>query len=195
LQYFITMKTLPEVLELTKDVNALLCEEDKEALYFYAKMVKHEGYIVDIGTASGASAFIMALSSRPSVTVLTMDPIKNADFEFNMQRLGLEGKLAYYEGPSVRAYEEFCAATSREVDMIFIDGVHNSTGVKRDWKTWGSRLKKGGFVLFHDYLLYSDIGDYVDELVFTKQIIKLKIVEATFRDDPRPIGLFVGEKL
>jgi predicted O-methyltransferase YrrM len=193
--YTTDMRSFPEVLELTKDVNALLCEEDKEALYFYARMVRSGGIIVDIGTAAGGSAFIMGLASKDDVTILTIDPMPNNNFQLDRKRLHLERKINYYPATSLEAYSDFTSHSVSEIDMLFIDGVHNYNGVKRDWETWGSRLKHGGFILFHDILLYPDIGKFVNDMVMVEEINPLRVVDAKFRDDPRPIGMFIGEKV
>ncbi len=37
------------------------------------------------------------------------------------------------------------------LDFVFIDGDHSYTGVSKDIKLWKSKVKKGGFLGFHDY--------------------------------------------
>ena len=38
----------------------------------------------------------------------------------------------------------------REFDLVFIDGEHTEVAVRRDFETWGSRVRPGGCVLLHD---------------------------------------------
>lgn len=182
--------TLQKILSLTKNVNALLCEKDKEALYRYASKVKDGGFIVDIGTAAGGSAFIMALASKPKVQVFTIDPVQNDNFLFMRNALGLEKKLVFWNGDSKDVYGHFL---DTDIDMLFIDGVHSYQGVKDDYETFGSRVKKGGIVAFHDIFLYDNtIGAYVKSIAET-EFSKREIVDDDWSDGRR-IGLFVGVK-
>ena len=113
---------LKKALNLTKNVNALLCEKDKKALYLYASKVPRNGVIVDIGTAAGGSAFIMALASKPSVKVITIDPVVNADFLFNRKGVGLAKKLSFINKTSDSAFRNWHGG---KIDMLFVDGVHS----------------------------------------------------------------------
>ena len=38
-----------------------------------------------------------------------------------------------------------------KIDYLIIDGDHSEMGIKRDMFAWLNYIKKGGFVLFHDY--------------------------------------------
>ncbi len=53
-----------------------------------------------------------------------------------------------------------------ELAMIFIDGNHSNEAVKADIEGWYPHLKKGGFMLFHDYDITSfGAQQAIDELV------------------------------
>lgn len=185
-------KTFKEVQELTKDVYALLCEEDKEVLYKYASKVPDNGIIVDIGTARGGSAFIMALASKPSVKVYTFDPIFHEEVVDNIKKFNLEDKIVY----SAKTSEEMFKDWNQDIDMIFVDGRHHYTGVMEDFDSFGSKVKKGSTVAFHDVLLYDNtIGAAVNDLVSQGKIKHLETIVAKYKEDTRDIGLFVGEKL
>lgn len=183
--------TLKQVLEKTKAVKALLADGDKAALYKYASKVPDGGTIVDIGTAWGGSAFIMALASKPKSTVFTIDPNDNEEFQSARKELDLVGKVTFINQKSEYAYGYF---DGWELDMIFEDGVHSYDGVKDDWETFGTKLKKGGIMAFHDYHLYDGIKAYVDEIVEKGEIKKVELVEDKYQDEVLT-GLFVGEKL
>lgn len=180
---------LEEILEKIKGVNALLCEKDKEALYRYAGYVPENGVIVDIGTAAGSSAFIMALASKDSVKVYTVDPMRNQNFLDDRTRLELDDKIVYFEGTSAFSYIDW----QRPIDLLFIDGVHSYQGVKDDFETFGTKVKPGGIVIFHDIFLYDNtIGAYVEDIVKEGLLKKIEIVDDTFSE--RRVGMFIGEK-
>lgn len=35
-------------------------------------------------------------------------------------------------------------------DLVFVDGDHTYHGIQADWEIWNSRLKLGGYLVFHD---------------------------------------------
>ena len=43
------------------------------------------------------------------------------------------------------------ASFHQEVDCLFIDGDHHKIGVEMDLELWGSKVKKGQPIFFHDY--------------------------------------------
>ena|ERR1035437_168903 len=182
--------TFEEVIEATKNVNALLTEQNKKTLYHYANLVPEDGLIIDVGTAQGASAFIMTLAAAPSVKVLTVDPTYPKQDFFTLKReLDLDKRLFYYQGESKDL------AIPHPIDMIFIDGVHSYNGVREDYEKYAPYVKQYGIIAFHDCVLYGNtIGAYV------KEIVKNKLVETVETDlsewqDKGPLGLFVGRKI
>jgi predicted O-methyltransferase YrrM len=52
-----------------------------------------------------------------------------------------------------------------KLDILFIDGDHTYSGVKRDFELWSPLVRPGGFVVFHDILPHKDLHDCeVDKL-------------------------------
>jgi len=46
--------------------------------------------------------------------------------------------------------EEAARDWQRPIDLIFIDGDHSYTGVKRDWELFAPHVRPFGIVVFHD---------------------------------------------
>lgn len=181
-----------EAQERSKDINALLAEDDKKVLFTYAQKVPKNGVIVDIGTCAGGSAFMMALGSDPSVIVYTIDPKPYDNLQTDAEKLGLSGRIIYLHRTSEDAAKEWSGIP---IDLLFIDGVHNYDGVKADLNGLGGYVKKGGYIIAHDVMLYEDIGEAMEEANQFGFIKKIEVKETYYRDDPRPIGIYVSKKL
>jgi len=182
---------MDDILEKTKNVYALLTEGNKKILCKYASQVPDGGVIVDVGTCAGASAILMALASKPSVVVYTMDPNLNPNLHPSIKDLGLEDKVIYSQETSV----DFAKHFDKEIDMLFVDGIHNYIGVIDDYEKLGTKVKRGGIIAFHDVILYSDtIGKAVYELLEKELVEKLELEESLWHDE-RMIGLMVTKKL
>ena len=165
-------------------------EKDRSVLYCYAKKVPDDGIIVDIGTAGGNSAFIMALASKPNVKVYTIDPSPNKNFFDWQVKLGLEEKVIFIEKTSDDAVEGW----DKPIDLLFIDGEHACAFVERDIDNWGKYVKENGRILFHDFYLYpTGVMLAVGEAVARKKIRPIKVIKS-FEKDGRAVGIFVGEK-
>lgn len=171
-------------------INYLLTEPDIKTLFEEAKKVPENGVIVDIGTAEGGSAFMMSFGSKDSVKVYTIDPNESKSFLSHRDDWDLEEKLTYIIKTSEDAIED----VPKEIDLLFIDGIHNYEGVTNDFNWYGERVKKGGIIIFHDYYLYRDtIGKAVDDIIASGRAEKIKIVEGVYKGD-KNIGMYVARK-
>jgi predicted O-methyltransferase YrrM len=177
-----------EIEEKAKKVQKLNTIEERAVFYKYASKVPDNGLIVDIGTAQGGSAFIFALSSKPSVKVYTIDPSQNEKFIFLRKEWGLEEKIVFLHQTS----QDAAKGWDKEIDMLFIDGSHSYSGVKNDFLWFGSHVKKGGIVAFHDYYYYGAIGKAVDEIVASGAVEKVEIVDSLYQKERRT-GLYISK--
>lgn len=115
-------------------------------LYVLAARCNRSGAnILEIGTAWGYSAAVMALAA-PKAKITTLNPrqdeyscaAENLAGFHNVVPLQIQSEdfLSDYEGP--------------ELDMIFIDGDHSRDAVLKDMEWW-RHLKSRRLMLFHDY--------------------------------------------
>jgi predicted O-methyltransferase YrrM len=181
---------IEDIKEKMRKVYTLNTEEERDAFYRYAKKVPVNGVIVDIGTAGGGSAFAFALASKPSVKVYTIDPSQSKKFMLLRKEWGLEKKVIFLHQTSQDAAKDW----DKEIDMLFIDGVHGYRGVQNDFSWFGSYVKKGGIVAFHDYYYYGVIGKAVDEIVASGVIKKVEIIDSLF-NKTRRLGTYVSKKI
>lgn len=182
--------TIEEVKEKTLIVFSRLGQGDQETLYKYAQMVPENGLIVDIGTNFGMSCLTMALSSLPSVKVITMDPFKNDKFPNFVRSFGLNKKVLYVQKTSDAVGEQW---DETPIDLLFIDGIHNYDGVTNDIKGLGKYVRKGGYILAHDYGIYNGIREAMDEAVKNEVIELVELAES--HSDGKMLGIYVGRKI
>lgn len=181
--------TFEEVLEKLKSVYTFMPIGDMKVLYDYARKVPRGGTILEVGTASGSSAFILALASKPSCSVFTIDPVANPNFFRDREELGLKEKVQFFHSVSKEVIEKW----DKEIDLLFIDGMHNYEGVTTDIEGFVKWLKKGGVVIIHDYSMYRNtIGAAVDDAITKEQITKIDLIENEC--EKGVVGIFIGKR-
>lgn len=74
-----------------------------------------------------------------------------------LQSFGLTGVIDVRVMTSGEAYAT--CPDLVDIDLLFIDGDHTEAGVRFDFESFGSRLRPGGFILFHD-CFYPFLGVY-----------------------------------
>jgi predicted O-methyltransferase YrrM len=104
-----------------------------------------EGEILEIGTALGYSAALMALAA-PEAHLVTLNPKA-------LEYAAAESNLAYLpriEVRQARSVEYLSAYAGPSLDLIFVDGSHVLEDVRVDcgWWRW---VRPGGLMLFHDW--------------------------------------------
>ncbi len=116
------------------------------ALYLLAcRCNRKDAYILEIGTALGYSAAVMALAA-PEATIITLNP-KPAEYPRAVEHLaGFEH--VYVECATSADY--LCAYGGPPLALVFVDGDHSEAGIRSDL-AWWQRLEPGGLMLFHDY--------------------------------------------
>jgi len=176
------------IYEKIKNVQTTIPFKEKEALRKAATKVPDGGIIVDIGTCAGGSAFLMALASKPSVHVWTIDPIENKAFLEKRMEFGLIDKVHFINQTSDNAVKDW----NEPIDLLFIDGEHAGAYITRDIDNWGKFVKKGSTIILHDYIWY---GDVVQKAMDAAEI-KLKLIDVPFGHyNEKPVGIAVTEKL
>ncbi len=101
--------------------------------------------ILEIGTAWGFSAAVMALAA-PYSRLTTLNPKKH---EVERARVNLKdiGNIGVLETTSDDFFQD---VGTYDLDMVFVDGQHTATAVYEDMR-WFNHLRTGGLILFHDY--------------------------------------------
>ena len=119
--------------------------------------------VLEIGTNNGGSLFLFCRAADPDATVLSLDlpsgkfgggysilrvPYYRA-FAGSGQRLRLLRQDSHTPEALARVRREL---RGQPLEFLFIDGDHTYDGVKQDFLTYGSLVRPGGLIGFHDIL-------------------------------------------
>ena len=117
--------------------------------------------VVEIGTASGGTLFLLAQTAAPHALLISID----------LPRAMFGGGYARWRAPLYRSFagpnqrielirgDSHDAATFERVvellngaavDVLFVDGDHRYEGVKADFERYGKLVAEDGIVAFHD---------------------------------------------
>jgi len=115
-----------------------------QAAALYALAQEYDGgNILEIGTARGYSAAVMAQAAFRA-SIVTLNPVVD---EADVAR----GNLAAFNNVKVltiKSWDYLATYDGPELDMIFVDGDHARIVHDLPWFNW---LVSGGLIVFHDY--------------------------------------------
>lgn len=127
--------------------------------------------IVEIGIYEGASTvwFSDNLLEHPDSRLISIDPFTGSEemirdpeqhptlsrIEYtarsNVAKSKYPGKVRIEKGCSWDLYPSLKAEFTEGIDILYIDGAHDSTSVMRDIALYAPHVKSGGAILFDDY--------------------------------------------
>lgn len=129
-----------------------------EAMALYT-MARRMGNIVEIGCLHGRSTAALVQAAKVfKARVTSVDPFyltpntkqisSAANWRKNLRAVGLEA-------PKLMEMESHQAAQiyKDEIAFLFIDGNHDYAHVKQDIEDWSPKVKVGGVMAFHDFLM------------------------------------------
>lgn len=79
------------------------------------------------------------------------------------------GRYRIQKGESVTIAKQF---DNHSVDFVFIDADHSYEGCKADIQAWMPKVKRGGWLMGHDYPQRKGVREAVDE-IFPKGVLKM----------------------
>ena len=154
-------------------------------------------YSAEIGVKAGkysehickSCANIEHICVDPWVEYSSFDGVPRPQKHVNIFRRTCESRLRKY---NVRYIVKMSADAVKEVpldylDFVYIDANHHYKHVKHDVENWSLRVKPGGIVAGHDYVVrgFHDVRDYISE--YTQQYG----VEVYITDEAIPSWFFV----
>jgi tRNA G37 N-methylase Trm5 len=109
--------------------------------------------VLEVGSAYGYSACVMALAGAETVTAVDMHTWIAGSFEVmtaNLEAHAVDGDVVIVRVPSQAALPQMAADGAR-FGLIFIDGDHSAEAVRHDGEWAAKLLEPGGTIAFHDY--------------------------------------------
>lgn len=148
---------------------------DEEAKFL--KEICKDKNVLEVGSYMGKSTFCIASTANSVVTIdtfralsdgqeqsvflTTIIPFLRNTSEFN--------NIITIIGESVKVSDHI---KDNSKDVIFIDALHTYKDTKDDIRVWKPKLKKGGYMLFHDYNESEGVNRAVNEWQIPEKIVK-----------------------
>ena len=109
--------------------------------------------VLEIGTDSGGTLFLVTRVAEPDAIIVTIDighPERAVIYRaFAKDEQRVEMIHADSHQPRTRdRVKRLCG--SRQLDLLFIDGDHSYEGVRRDFELYSPLVGKGGMIALHD---------------------------------------------
>jgi predicted O-methyltransferase YrrM len=111
--------------------------------------------VLEIGTGTGGTLYLLAWASHPAARVLSLDrriyPLVRRRLyrTFTPRPRRVDAMEADSHADATRArVEQFFGG--RPLDLLFIDGAHGYESVRRDYELYGPLVRNHGLVAFHD---------------------------------------------
>ena len=121
-----------------------------DALAEIAKKLPPWPVIINIGADVGCSTLTL-LETCPDATIFSIDVRPCEAEKRNISLAGLpESQVIRILGKSESTgflWENVC-----KVNLVFVDGDHSKEGVLAVIRAWWDHIKKGGYLVFHDYI-------------------------------------------
>lgn len=133
--------------------------------------------ILEIGTFRGLSSALMA-QQRKDAKITTIDShIGMPGFDYldsseervlkNLKKFGVSERVKHYPLSS----QKFQYAGNR-LDLLFIDGDHTYKGVDYDYHKFAPWVKKGGWIIFHDFGTFAGVTTFCNRITVNKDYLR-----------------------
>jgi len=167
--------------------SKLYLDSDVPLLFRYASQLRPGMTYLEVGMGFGGSCMLVALCTPPGVGIFTIEKSPNPR---------VEGFFEYYK---IKDRIEVLVGMSRDIfwkdpiDLLFIDGAHEYDAVVADFVKFGEFVVPGGYILFHDYVIYKGptLAIYQDVLEDNRfetvehqkfiYVVRRKLIEATIK--------------
>lgn len=145
--------------------------------------------IFEIGTADGNTTLQFAINAPPECKITTLDigsqsgrPLLRIDpgdkLFVGRSKPGERFRNSLHAG---KIHQLICDSATFDptpyraaIDLIFVDGAHSYEYVQNDTLKALTMIRPGGLVIWHDYLVWNDVTDYLNSLSRTLRLVHIK---------------------
>lgn len=166
-------------------VNGAVSEMSPEERGFLYALVRgaRPRRILEIGTAEGGSALVMATALEENAGeghIWSIDPVPRISVEMS----AYHGRVDFLVGTSPETVEDAAARAGGPFDLAMIDGIHIYRQARADLLAVLPHLAEGAYVLLHDAFHFG-VSEAVRELVESDE----RIHDCGYPcNRPRPVG-------
>jgi len=128
--------------------------------------------VFEFGTFDGRTTINLLRNCEATITTLDWSP----EHEVWMQRLDQDGRIERLYGDS-RTID--LSRLKDAVDFVFVDGGHALDIVGADTKNALMMARRGGMVVWHDYGVFPDVTQVVDEALHRTRGLAYRIERTT----------------
>lgn len=179
-------------MNLNLEIPGWSSEKKLEKLASLAAGVNENGWIVEVGSFCGRSAYAMGMNKPASTKLTCFDMLPDIGQPIPESCYGDRNRMyCYYEFARntaqipnlevMRAHMplklEYLSFT-KPIDLLFIDCVHTYEAVKDDIDAWYKFMSPGGTIVFDDYFdMFPGCIKAVDEFIDRVKPTKVEIFE------------------
>ncbi|HXZ98793.1 MAG TPA: class I SAM-dependent methyltransferase [Candidatus Binatia bacterium] len=149
---------------LRRRVPGWLTTANAALLYGFARNGGGPGEIMEIGSAWGLSTIVLAKGAHARQGEEAMVTTVDTHDTYSGTERRLQRSLTRFRADNVTAITQDSvgyaerSSLPRRIRLLYVDGDHSESGVRRDLEAWLPRVAPGGVVVFDDYFDHSDPG-------------------------------------
>lgn len=109
----------------------------------------------EIGTCRGGTFYLLCKASNANASILTMDikmPWWRKSLVKSFTRPHQTAIIVKGDSHQQNTINVVNESLGNRIDLLFIDGDHSYTGVKKDFINYSPHVRKGGWIAFHDII-------------------------------------------
>lgn len=159
------------------NMSVLYCIQSREELLPVLEEVRtlNPGVVLEIGTAGGATLFMLTRVADKTATVISLD-LPGGPFGGGYpdarkelyEAFALPGQTMHlmredsHRPETLEGLKDLLKG--RQIDFMLIDGDHTYEGVKQDYEMYAGLVRPGGIIAFHDIVYAEGVARFWEEL-------------------------------
>ena len=173
LNFIVTEDSLDKLNYIINNMEYKTFHNHYHILYDIIDSYNSENLIyLEIGSFAGGSASLVSTNKKVS-KVISIDIGRPVNKEVPIRNVNkfkhTYCDYTYVEGDStLQTTIDKLKSLTDNVDILFIDGDHSYNGVRKDFNNYKDLVKKGGYIIFDDYMdqIHSpEVKSAVDDIV------------------------------